>query len=150
MYSPGRRLVNSCHAAHAGSVRSGSRAARRERRQLRQLDKELSTIPGFGDPRRPSPHLAKDFLGAAVTLAIIGVFVLQLTNGLASRCGARLNPRTRSSCSGMAAIARHVDGVVTLSVIACASLAAFAFIWYMFWGYKINGQTRDNPDIPGL
>lgn len=114
------------------------------RRQLRQLSKDLSTIPGFGKPQEP-PHPAKDFLGAAVTLAVIGAILLQVTDGLASQCGAELNPRTGpAACSGMAAIANHAQGVVTLCVIGCAALAMIAFIWYMLWGYKVNGQSAGN------
>ena len=132
-------------------MRSRSRAARLERRQLRQLSKELSTIPGFGKPQRPPPHKAKDFLGAAVTLAILGAIVLQVTDGFASRCGAELNPRTRpGNCSGIAAIANHAHEVVTLSAIACGVLAAVAFIWYMLWGYKTNGPVTENQDTSGI
>jgi hypothetical protein len=116
------------------------------RRQLRQLSKDLSTIPGFGKPQEPPPHPATDFLGAAVTLAVIGAILLQVTDGLASQCGARLNPRAGpAACSGMAAIANHAHGVVTLCVIGCAAMAAIAFIWYMFWGYKVNGQVAQRP-----
>jgi hypothetical protein len=93
-------------------------------------------------PRRPPSGIARDFLGAAMTLAIIGAIVLQATNRLASQCAAGPNPRTGpGTCSGVSAIAHHVDGVVTLCAIACAALAAAAFIWYMFWGYKSTGQV---------
>jgi hypothetical protein len=128
----------------------GHRAARRERRVLRQLEKELSAIPGFGETGRPSPHLAKDFLGAAVTLAIVGVFGLQVTNGLASRCGTGLNRHAHAACSGVAAVARHAQGVVTLIVISCAVLAVMSFIWYMLWGYKTSAQVRKYRDTSGL
>jgi hypothetical protein len=115
------------------------------RRQLRQLSKDLSTIPGFGKPQEPPPHLAKDFLGAVVTLAVVGAILLQVTDGLASQCGAELNKRTGpAACSGMAAIANHAHRVVTLCVIGCAAMAAIAFIWYMLWGYKVNGQVAGN------
>ncbi len=125
-------------------MRPGDKPARIGRRQLRQLSKDLSTIPGFGKPQEP-PHLAKDFLGAAVTLAVIGAILLQVTDGLASRCGAELNKRTGpATCSGMAAIANHAQRVVTLCVIGCAALAVIAFIWYMLWGYKVNGQVAGN------
>jgi hypothetical protein len=129
---------------------SGHRAARRERRALRQLEKELSAIPGFGETLRPSPHLAKDYLGAAFTLAIVGVFGLQVTNGLASRCGTGLKPHAHPACSGVAAVARHAQWAVTLVVICCAALAVTSFIWYMFWGYKITGQARENRDTSGI
>jgi hypothetical protein len=87
--------------------------------------------------------MAKDVLGAMVTLAIIGAFLLQVTVGLASRCGAGPSPRAgTAACSGPAAFAHHVQGAVTMAVAACAALAVIAFIWYMFWGYKANGQAR--------
>jgi hypothetical protein len=130
-------------------MRSRGKAARMDRRELRKLDKELSKIGGFGEPPRPQPHKAKDFLGAAVTLAVIGAIILEITNVLASRCQAGLNPRTGSgSCTGVAAFAHHARTAVTLSVAACAALAVIAFIWYMFWGYKTNGPA-ENHDTPG-
>jgi hypothetical protein len=86
--------------------------------------------------------MAKDVLGAMVTLAIIGAFLLQVTDGLASRCRAGPNPRAGpAACSGPAAFAHHVQGAVTMGVAACGALAAIAFIWYMFWGYKAKGQA---------
>ena len=94
---------------------------------------------GSGAPRRPP--VGKDFLGAAVTLAIIGAIVLQVTNRLASQCGTGSGPHTGpGACSGLPAIASHVQQVMTLGVIACTALAAVAFVWYMLWGYKMNGQ----------
>lgn len=100
-------------------------------------------------PRRPS-SIAKDFLGATVTLAIIGAIVLQATNRLASPCGVGPNPRAGpGACSGVSALAHHVDGAVTLLAIACAALAAAAFIWYMLWGYKSTGQAGGNRDAAG-
>jgi hypothetical protein len=120
------------------------------RRQLRQLSKDLSTIPGFGKPQEPPPHPAKDFLGAVVTLAVIGAILLQVTDGLASQCGAELSPRTGpAACSGMAAIANHAQRVVTLCVIGCAATAMIAFIWYMLWGYKVNGHVAGDRHPPG-
>ena len=116
---------------------------------LRQLEKELSAIPGLGETRRPSPHVAKDFLGAAFTLAIVGVFGLQVTNGLASRCGTGLKRHAHPACSGVAAVARHAQWAVTVIVISCAALAALSFIWYMLWGYKTNGQAREDQDTSG-
>jgi len=94
--------------------------------------------------------VAKDFLGASVTLAVVGVFGLQVTNGLASRCGTGLNPHAHAACSGVAAVARHAQGVVTLIVISCAGLAVMSFIWYMLWGYKANAQVRKYRDTSGL
>jgi hypothetical protein len=100
--------------------------------------------------RRPPTSIAKDFLGAAVTLAIIGAIVLQATNGLASQCGVGPNPHTGPrACSGAAAIAHHLDGVVTLGALSCAALAAAAFVWYMLWGYKSAGQADGNRDAAG-
>jgi hypothetical protein len=131
-------------------MRPDNKPARIGRRQLRQLSNDLSTIPGFGKPQRPTPHLAKDFLGAVVTLAIIGAILLQVTDGVASQCGAGLNPRRGpGACSGMAAVANHAHGVVTLCVIGGAALAAIAFIWYMFWGYKMHGQMAGTRDTSG-
>jgi hypothetical protein len=99
--------------------------------------------------RRPF-SIGKDFLGAAMTLAIIGAIVLQATNRLASPCGAGPDPRTGpGACSGVSAFAHHVDGVVTLCAAACAALAAIAFAWYMLWGYKNTGQTGGNGDAAG-
>jgi hypothetical protein len=99
-------------------------------------------ISGFDRPHRPRRHPAKDFLGAAVSLAIIGVFVLQLTDAAARRCEAGPKSRTSpGSCSGAAAVAHHAQPVVTLSFAACAVLAVVAFVWYLLWGYKTNGQA---------
>ena len=122
---------------------SRGRTARWERRQFRQWTKELAAVGSLGEPERPPPHIAKDALGAVVTLAIIGVFLLQVTVGMASRC--RTGPNRQAgpaACSGPAAFAHHVQGAVTIGVAACGALAAIAFIWYMFWGYKAPGQTR--------
>jgi hypothetical protein len=106
------------------------------------LTKDLATVSGWGGLQRPLRHLAKDVLGAVVTLAIIGTVLLQVTDGLASRCRARASPRADpGACSGPAAFAHHVQGAVTLGAAACAALAAMAFVWYMSWGYKANGQA---------
>jgi hypothetical protein len=101
-------------------------------------------------PRWPPSSIAKNFLGAAVTLAIIGAIVLQATNALASQCGAGPSPRRGpAACSGVSALAHHVDGAVTLFAIACGALAATAFVWYMFWGYKSTGRPGGNRDAAG-
>jgi hypothetical protein len=138
----------------------GSRARRAwtERRLLRQLRKDLATFEDFDRPAsedfdrpaRPPRHKAKDFLGAVVTLAIIGAILLELTNGLASQCGAKLsastgNPRT---CSGVAAVADQARGAVDLTVATCAALAVITFVWYMFWGYKTSGQPHGSEERP--
>jgi hypothetical protein len=98
-------------------------------------------------PPRPAPHRGKDFLGAAMTVAIIGAILLFLTNGLASYCTAEPDPRTGSRvCTGVPALAAHIRPVETLVVLACGALAVIAFIWYMFWGYKANGQVSGSGD----
>ena len=98
-------------------------------------------------PPRPPPRRAKDFLGAAMTAAIIGAILLFLTNGLASHCAAEPDPRTGSRvCSGVPALAAHIRPVETLCVLACAALAVAAFVWYMCWGYKTNGQASGGGD----
>ena len=129
-------------------MRPHNSSARIGRQEPQQASPDSFTALAFEELGRPPPHLAKDFLGAAVTLAIIGVILLQVTNSLASPCRARLNPRTGSgACSGMSAVANHADGVVTWGVAACAMLAAVAFVWYMFWGYKANEHTVRNQKI---
>jgi hypothetical protein len=123
-------------------MRPRGKAARMDRRELRKLDKELSRLGGFGEPPAPQPHKAKDFLGAAVTLAVIGAILLEVTNVLASRCAAKPDAHTgRGTCSGLAAVAHHAHTTVTLTVAACAALAMITFFWYIFWGYKTNGRA---------
>jgi hypothetical protein len=115
--------------------------------ELRQVRSNPAAAGGSGQPRRPPPHAGKDFLGAAVTLAIIGVIILQATNGLASQCGAVPSPHAgQGSCSGISALAHQADGIVTICVIACTALAAIAFVWYMLWGYKTNRPAGENGD----
>lgn len=95
--------------------------------------------------------MAKDVLGATVTLAIVGVYLLQVTNALASRCGARPKPHGGlGACTGVSALASHVHALVTVCVGVCAALAVIVFIWYMFWGYKVNGRVGRNPDTSGF
>jgi len=130
-------------------MRSFDRAARAERRLLRQLSKHLGAASGFGDPRRPPPHLPKDFLGAAVTVAILGAILLEVTNGLVSQCALERSSRSgRGTCSGLAVVAHHAHGAVTACVAACGALAVIAFIWYMLGGYK-TGQMSGNQDTSG-
>jgi hypothetical protein len=98
----------------------------------------------FEEHQRP-PHRAKDFLGAAMTLAIIGAIFLSVTDSVASHCTSEPKPHAGAgACSGIPAIASQVRGIGTLCVIACAALAAITFIWYMFWGYKTNGQVGED------
>ncbi len=102
---------------------------------VRDLD-ELDRPEEF---HRPPSSRAKDVLGAAMTLAIIGVIVLFVINSLASPCLAAPKPRTGpGACSGITSLASHVRGIASLCVIGCVTLAVAAFIWYMFWGYKSN------------
>jgi hypothetical protein len=35
-----------------------------------------------------------------------------------------------------------------VSVAAGGALAAIAFIWYMFWGYKTQPAKREEPGTP--
>lgn len=114
---------------------------------MRQESKDPLAVSGLAGSQRPPPHLAKDVLGAAVTLAVLGAFLLRATNSLAGPCSAKLSQRTGSTaCSGISAVASHAHEIITLSVLACAALAAIAFIWYMFWGYRTRGQARGNRD----
>jgi hypothetical protein len=110
------------------------------------LTKDLAVVSSTGEPYMPPRRVAKDVLGATVTVAIIGTFLVQVTVGLASRCRAGPNPRASpAACSGPAAFAHHVQGAVTMGFAACAALAAIAFIWYMFWGYRQPAK----PEAPG-
>jgi ABC-type Fe3+-siderophore transport system permease subunit len=110
-----------------------------------QPPRDPFTALAFEELQRPPAHRAKDFLGAAATLAIAGAILLQVINSLARPCGAQLNPRAGpGACVGISAIANHAHGVVTWGAAACAALAAATFVWYMFWGYKANGHLRGN------
>lgn len=132
-------------------MRSRGKAARVERRLLRRLDRELAAVSGTGDYHRRPSRMAKDVLGAAMTLAIIGAILLQVTDGLASRCRAGLNAHARpGGCSGMAAIAHHAQPAVTLGVSACAALAVTAFTWYMLRGYGTRrpASGTGRPSLP--
>ena len=105
----------------------------------------------FQEPRRRPPWLAKDVLGATVTLAVVGVYLLQVTNALASRCGPRPKPYGGlGACTGVSALASHFHVLVTVGVGVCAALAVATFIWYMFWGFKVNGGAGRNPDTSGF
>src|SRR5215831_15710257 len=127
-------------------MRSRDTAGRVPCWQRHQVGKVTLAAGGSGAPRRP--HVGKDFLGAAVTLAIIGAIVLQVTNRLASQCGPGPGAHTGpEACSGLSAAASHVHGVMTLCVAACTALAAIAFVWYMFWGYKAGRQAPGDGDI---
>jgi hypothetical protein len=96
-------------------------------------------------PPRPPPHRGKDFLGAAMTVTIIGAILLFLTNGVAAHCAAAPDPRTGArACSGATAVVVHIREIMSLCVLACGALAVAAFIWYIFWGYKTNGQFGED------
>ena len=60
--------------------------------QRRRAGRDPAEASSFGEPRRPLPHGAKDFLGLAFTAAIIGAILLFATNGLASPCRAAPGP----------------------------------------------------------
>jgi hypothetical protein len=108
-----------------------------------QPPRDAFTTLAFEELQRPPAHRAKDFLGAAATLAIIGAILLQVTNSLARPCRVQLNLRARpGTCAGISAIAHHARGVVTWGGAAFAALAAATFAWYMFWGYKANGHLE--------
>jgi len=131
-------------------MRPHNRRARIGRRERPQPSLDPFTALAFEELGRPPPHPAKDFLGAAATLAIIGAILLQVTNSLAVPCRAHLNRRPGSgACSGMSAIANHADGVVAWGVAGCAVLAAVAFFWYLFWGYKANEHVGGNRKTRG-
>jgi len=118
---------------------SSRRSARIRRRHPAEAPQDPFTARAFEELQRPPPHPAKDFLGAAATLAIAGVILLQVTNSLARPCRAQLKlPAGPGTCAGISAIANHADGVVTWGAAACAALALATFVWYMFWGYKAN------------
>src|SRR5690349_16910341 len=110
-------------------MRSLSKLARAERRLFRQLRKEMSAASDFDASRTPSRHKAKDVLGAIVMLALVGAFLLQFTDGLASRCRPGVGRGAPQACSGIAAVAEHSQGAVTLSVCIAAAMAVIAFIW---------------------
>jgi hypothetical protein len=123
----------------------GSREAARVRCWQRwQGSQDAPRAGGGGMPQRPPRHGAKDFLGAAATLAIVGAILLFLTNGVAAHCAATADPRTGTRvCTGAVGVAAHIRGIMTLGVLACGVLAVGAFIWYIFWGYKTNGPAGE-------
>ena len=126
----------------------GSRdgAPRVRRWERRRAGRDTLTVR-LQYPPRPSPHRGKDFLGAAMTVAIIGAILLFLTDGVAAHCAAEPDPRTGSRvCSGVPAIAAHIRPIATIIVLACGALAVAAFIWYMLWGYKASGQVSGSRD----
>ena len=103
------------------------------------------TALAFEELQRPPAHPAKDFLGAAATLAITGTILLQVTNSLARPCRAQLKLRAGpGTCVGISAVANHAHGVVTWGAAACAALAAATFVWYMLWVYKANKHLSGN------
>jgi hypothetical protein len=131
-------------------MRSPDRSSRIKRRVPAQEPRDPFTALAFEELQRPPPHLAKDYLGAAVTIAIIAAILLQVSNSLASPCRVRLNPPTGpGACVGISAIANHAHGVVTWGAAACAALAAATFVWYMFWGYKANRHIGGNRETGG-
>ncbi|HEY6276737.1 MAG TPA: hypothetical protein VIX86_10440 [Streptosporangiaceae bacterium] len=124
----------------------GSRAGAARTRcwELRRAGKDPLTASDFAESQRPAPNRAKDFLGAAMSLAIVGAIFLFVTDSVASHCTPAQKPQAGpGACAGLPAIASHIHGIATLFVMACAALAAIAFIWYMFWGYKTNGHVEE-------
>jgi len=69
------------------------RMARMRCWQMRHASKDPFAVSDLVGSRRRPPHMTKDALGAAVTLTVIGAFLLQATNRLARPCGAKLNRR---------------------------------------------------------
>ena len=118
-------------------MRSPYRSARVRRRPPVEAPRDPFTALAFEELQRPPVRPAKDFLGAAATLAIIGAILLQVTNSLARPCTAQLRAGP-GTCVGISALANHAHGVVTWGAAACAVLAGATFAWYMFWGYKAN------------
>ena len=130
-------------------MRSPRRSARVRRRHPAQEPLDPFTARAFEELERPPTHPAKDFLGAAVTLAIIGAVLLEVTNALARPCRAQPNPRARpGTCAGISAIASHAHGAVTWGAAACGVLAAATFAWYMLWGYKANRHLGGEAAAP--
>ena len=128
-------------------MRSRDATARIPCWQRWQAGKDPAAADGFGQRGRPPPHRAKDFLGLVFTVTIIGAILLFATNSLASQCRAEPHPRAGpGACSGLPAIANHIRGIGALCVLACAVLAVITFIWYMFWGYRTNGQVEGDRD----
>ena len=82
-----------------------------------------------------------------MTVAIIGAILLFLTNGLASYCTAEPDP-ARGHVSAPAY--RPWPLTSARSRPSSSSPAVrwlwIAFIWYMFWGYKANGQVSGSGD----
>ncbi len=121
------------------------RLARTPRPGSGQESQDPFTARAFEELLRPPPSVAKDIVGAAATLAIIGAVLLWVTNSLAGACRAKLKPRMApGGCSGMPAIASHAAVIVTWVAAGCAALAVVAFVWYMFWGYKATQPTGSN------
>ena len=126
-------------------MRLRNRRGRIRHRPPGQASLDSFTALAFEELERPPPHLAKDFVGAAATVAITGAILLQVTSFLAAPCRAHLSPKARpGACSGISAIANHFRGIVTWGAAACAALAAVAFVWYMLWGYKANKHIAAN------
>lgn len=131
-------------------MRPRNKPARARRGQPEQVSHDPFTALAFEELHRPPSHQAKDFLGGAASLAVIGAILLLVTNSLAAPCRARQGRRAGPrACSGVSAFANHADPIVTWTVGACFALAAAAFVWYMLWGYKTGHRTSpDANDYP--
>jgi hypothetical protein len=115
--------------------------------QARQLSAGPIPAGGFGRSRRPPPHLARDLLGAVVTIALVGVILLFVLNSAAAPCDTAPPRRAgAAACSGIAAVASHVRGIGTLLVLASGALAVTVFFWYLLWGYKTAGRAGHRGD----
>jgi hypothetical protein len=115
--------------------------------QARQLNAGAVPAGSFGRSRRPPPHLAKDLLGAVVTIALVGLILLFVLNGAAAPCDAAPPRRAgAAACSGIAAVASHVRGIGTIFVFAIGALAVTVFIWYLLWGYNTAGRAGHRGD----
>jgi hypothetical protein len=99
------------------------------------------TALAFEELHRPRSHLAKDLLGGAATLTIIGAILLYVTNSIAVRCRAPASSRL-GACSGVPAFANRADPFVTWTVAACAAVTIIGFAWYMLWGYKVHERKK--------
>src|SRR5215831_19157515 len=98
-------------------------------------------------PRRPPSSIAKDLLGAAMTLAIIGAIVLQATNRLAIPCSAGRDPRTGpGACSGASAPPHQAAGPCPFSPTPAAARAGGPFVGKFFGGKKGGGRGGGNRD----
>jgi hypothetical protein len=72
-----------------------------------------------------SPSRGQGFLGAAISVTIVGAILLYYTNAVASPCRADVKS---GACSGLAAAAHHIQGPLSICVIASVAVFAITFI----------------------